>query len=165
MICDRAKSLRSRGRARCCSHCASSSVRFVGTCTAAPQTPPPDASWMADAAVENPRIVTDAKLGACQGIAVRDGRIYAYGDVYSVKSARWRDPRIRHGLKPDRREVWLRQADRPLIIHPTGLTWDDRWGTLSGRYRQQEGQDLPARLAASMERRQSRQRRARCDRR
>ena len=39
------------------------------------QTPPPDAAWMADAIVDNPRRVTDAKLGACQGIAVRDGRI------------------------------------------------------------------------------------------
>ena len=35
-------------------------------------------------------------------------------------------------LNPTGREVWLRQAGRPLIVHPTGLTWDDRWGTLLG---------------------------------
>jgi hypothetical protein len=96
------------------------------------QTPPPDGSWLADAAVENPRRVTDNKLGACQGIAVRDGRIYAYGDVYS---ARPRVGVIREydmDLNPTGREVWLRQAGRPLIIHPTGLTWNDRWGTLLG---------------------------------
>ncbi len=109
-----------------------SSLRFVETCAAAPQTPPPDASWMADAAVENPRVVTDAKLGACQGIAVRDGRIYAYGDVYSVKPRVGVIREYDMDLNPTGREIWLRQADRPVIIHPTGLTWDDRWGTLLG---------------------------------
>jgi hypothetical protein len=96
------------------------------------QSPPPDGSWLADAVVENPRRVTDDKLGACQGIAVRDGRIYAYGDLYA---ARPRVGVIREydmDLNPTAREVWLRQADRPLILHPTGLTWDDRWGTLLG---------------------------------
>jgi hypothetical protein len=96
------------------------------------QTPPPDAPWMADAVVDTPRRVTDEKLGACQGIAVRDGRIYAYGDVHSA------NPRVGvmreydMDLNPTGREVWLRQADRPLILHPTGLTWDARWGTLLG---------------------------------
>jgi hypothetical protein len=85
---------------------------------ARPQAPPPDSSWMADAAVENPRIVTDAKLGACQGIAVRDGRIYAYGDVYSVKPRVGVIREYDMDLNPTGREVWLRQADRPLIIHP-----------------------------------------------
>ncbi len=102
--------------------------RFAATA----QTPPPDASWTADAAVENPRVVTDAKLGACQGIAVRDGRIYAYGDVYSVKPRVGVIREYDMELIPTGREVWLRQADRPLIIHPTGLTWDDRWGTFLG---------------------------------
>ena len=96
------------------------------------QTPPPDSAWMADAVIDNAKPVTDEKLGACQGIAVRDGRIYAYGDVHS---ARPRVGVIREydmDLKPTGREVWLRKADRPLILHPTGLTWDPHWGTLLG---------------------------------
>ncbi len=96
------------------------------------QTPPPDSGWMADAAIDNAKTVTDEKLGACQGIAVRDGRIYAYGDVHS---ARPRVGIIREydmDLKPTGREVWLRRADRPLILHPTSLTWDPHWGTLLG---------------------------------
>jgi len=99
---------------------------------AAAQGPPPDGTWLADAAVENAKKVTDERLGACQGIAIRDGRIYAYGDVYSAK------PRVGvlreydMELKPTGHEVWLRQAGRPLIIHPTGLTWHERWGTLLG---------------------------------
>ena len=63
---------------------------------------------------------------------MRDGRIYAYGDVHS---ARPRVGIIREydmDLKPTGREVWLRRADRPLILHPTSLTWDPHWGTLLG---------------------------------
>jgi hypothetical protein len=94
--------------------------------------PPPDQSWMADANVENARKVTDEKLGACQGIAIRDGRIYAYGDVYSAKPRVGVMREYDMDLKPTGREVWLRRAGQPLIIHPTGLTWHDRWGTLFG---------------------------------
>jgi hypothetical protein len=97
----------------------------IGASASRAQTPSPDASWTADAAVENPRIVTDTKLGACQGIAVRDGRIYAYGDVYSVKPRVGVIREYDMDLNPTGREVWLRQADRPLIIHPTGLTWHE----------------------------------------
>ena len=102
------------------------------TISANSQVPPPDSAWMADAVVEKCSKVTDTKLGAAQGVAIRDGRIYAYGDVYSV------NPRvgvIREydlDLKQTGREVWLRKGDRPLIIHPTGLTWNDRWGIFLG---------------------------------
>jgi hypothetical protein len=109
-----------------------SSLWLIRASFARPQTPPPDTSWTADAEVENPRIVTDAKLGACQGIAIRDGRIYAYGDVYSVKPRVGVIREYDMDLNPTGREIWLRQSDRPLIIHPTGLTWDDRWGTFLG---------------------------------
>ena len=79
-----------------------------------------------------PRKLTDQKLGACQGIAVRDGRIYAYGDVYSVTPRVGVIREYDMNMRPTGREVWLRQHDRPLLIHPTGLTWDDHWGTLLG---------------------------------
>ena len=96
------------------------------------QTPPPDSGWMADAVVDNANPVTDEKLGACQGIAVRDGRIYAYGDVHSAHPRVGVIREYHMDLNPTGREVWLRQADRPLILHPTGLTWDPHWGTLLG---------------------------------
>lgn len=94
--------------------------------------PPPDGSWTADAVVEPSKTLTDLGLGAVQGVAVRDGKIYAYGDVFSA------EPRVgvlrEYGmdLAPTGREVWLRRAGKPLILHPTGLTWDDRWGTFLG---------------------------------
>jgi hypothetical protein len=77
---------------------------------------------MADASVENARKLTDAKLGACQGIAIRDGRIYAYGDVYSARPRVGVMREYNMDLKPTGREVWLRRAGQPIIIHPTGLT-------------------------------------------
>jgi hypothetical protein len=98
----------------------------------APQGPPPDGSWLADAAIENAEKATDVKLGACQGIAIRAGRIYAYGDVYSAKPRVGVIREYEMDLQPTGREVWLRRAGRPLIIHPTGLTWHDQWGTLLG---------------------------------
>ena len=49
------------------------------------QQPPPDASWIADAAVTLERTITDAGLGAVQGVVVRDGKVYAYGDVFKAE--------------------------------------------------------------------------------
>jgi hypothetical protein len=106
--------------------------RALGFVPSLGQQPPPDADWTADAAFERVRTVTDSGLGAAQGIAVRDGRVYAYGDVWSAS------PRVGvlreydRGLKPTGREVWLRRDGQPLILHPTGLTWHARWGTFLG---------------------------------
>ncbi|MEJ7638288.1 MAG: hypothetical protein WKF75_10010 [Singulisphaera sp.] len=103
------------------------------------QGPPPDATWTADAVVEVERSTTDVGLGAAQGVAVRDGKVYAYGDVFSA------EPRVGvlreydADLNPTGREVWLRKGGRPLILHPTGLTWDRRWG-IPRRHRRGEGQ-------------------------
>jgi hypothetical protein len=100
--------------------------------TAAQHVPPPDGTWTFDAVVDQASVVTDSTLGAGQGVAVRDGKLYAYGDVWSA------DPRtgvIREydlDLKPTGRTVWLRKGGKPLILHPTGLTWDDRFGTFLG---------------------------------
>jgi hypothetical protein len=63
---------------------------------------------------------------------VRDGRVYAYGDVFQA------EPRVgvireyTEQFEPTGRVVWLRRGGEPLIVHPTGLTWHDRWGTLLG---------------------------------
>jgi hypothetical protein len=102
------------------------------TTSARAQVAPPDSSWMADAVVESASKATDTNLGACQGIAVREGKIYAYGDVYSAKPRVGVIREYNMDLKPTGRQVWLRQGERPLITHPTGLTWDGRWGTFLG---------------------------------
>ena len=93
---------------------------------------PPDGTWTADAVVDQASAVTDTGLGAGQGVAIRDGKVYAYGDVWSA------NPRVGvireydMDLKPTGRQVWLRRGGKPLILHPTGLTWDARFDTFLG---------------------------------
>ena len=100
-------------------------------CQGRSQTPPPDGQWTADADLSDSRL-TDSGLGAVQGVAVRDGRLYAYGDLVQA------NPRIGVireydlELKATGRVVWLRRDGKPLILHPTGLTWDHRFGTFLG---------------------------------
>jgi hypothetical protein len=94
--------------------------------------PPPDAEWTADAVLEGARSVTLPDLGAAQGVAVRDGKVYAYGDVWSASPRVGVIREYDMDLKPTGRAVWLRREGRPLIVHPTGLTWDARWGTFLG---------------------------------
>src|SRR4051812_9504423 len=57
---------------------------IIGSDHSGAQQPPPDATWQADAVVEVERAVTDVGLGAVQGVAVRDGKILAYGDVHDA---------------------------------------------------------------------------------
>lgn len=105
---------------------------FLFNNTTSAQQPPPDATWMADAALDAAQSITDVGLGAIQGVVVRDGKVYAYGDVFQAK------PRIgvireyNELLEPTGRGVWLRHGRKPLIVHPAGLTWHKRWGTLLG---------------------------------
>lgn len=115
----------------------------VGTSTA--QAPPPDGEWASNASIEARAAATDLGLGAVQGVAVRDGKVYAYGDVVFAT------PRIgvirEYGLdlKPTGRVVWLSQGGRPLIVHPTGLTWDARLGTFLGDTVKTPGRPLKSR--------------------
>jgi hypothetical protein len=126
----------------CCTQGARSGHRLVvlglfaclglASAPAQAQTPPPDGEWTANAVVTESRAITDSGLGAVQGVVVRDGKIYAYGDVITA------NPRVGvireydMELKASGRVVWLRRDDKPLILHPTGLTWDARFGTFLG---------------------------------
>ncbi|MDR3636369.1 MAG: hypothetical protein P4L84_21380 [Isosphaeraceae bacterium] len=103
---------------------------LVTTSTA--QQPPPDATWVADAVVDVERSITDTGLGAVQGVVVRDGMVYAYGDVFQAAPRVGVIREYTEQLKPTGRVVWLRRNGEPLITHPTGLTWHEPWGTLLG---------------------------------
>jgi hypothetical protein len=94
--------------------------------------PPPDGTWTADAEVSAVRKFTDTALGAAQGIAVRDDRIYAYGDVYSNSPRMGIIREYDRNVAPTGRQVKLSRGGKALIIHPTGLTWDRRFGTFLG---------------------------------
>jgi hypothetical protein len=93
---------------------------------------PPDGVWTANASLEKRTTRTMAGLGAMQGVSFRDGLVYLFGDVWNV------NPRVgvireyARDYEPTGRVVWLRKDGKPLLRHPTGLTWHARWGTLLG---------------------------------
>jgi hypothetical protein len=99
---------------------------------AARQQPPPDATWVADAALDVERSITDLGLGAVQGVVMRDGKVYGYGDLFRAHARVGVIREYNERLSPTGRVVWLRRDGEPLIGHPTGLTWHARWGTFLG---------------------------------
>jgi hypothetical protein len=94
--------------------------------------PPPDASWMANADLQKTKTLTMEGLGAMQGISFHDGKVYLYGDVWNVRPRVGVIREYTRDYEPTGRVIWLRQGGKPLIRHPTGLTWHPRWGTFLG---------------------------------
>jgi hypothetical protein len=93
---------------------------------------PPDAVWTANAELDKTLTRSMSGLGAMQGVSFRDDKVYLFGDVWDA------NPRVgvireyTQDYVATGRVVWLRQDGRPLIRHPTGLTWHPRWGTFLG---------------------------------
>jgi hypothetical protein len=92
----------------------------------------PDADWIANADIENATWHTVPGLGAAQGVSLHDGKIYLYGDVWDVKPRVGVIREYTRDLKPTGRVIWLRKHNKPLLVHPTGLTWDRQHGTFLG---------------------------------
>lgn len=93
---------------------------------------PPDAPWQADATLTEPLLVTIPGIGAGQGVSLYQDRLYFYGDLYRET------PRIgviheyTTDLKPTGRAIRLTVAGKSIAHHPTGLTWDAKWGCMLG---------------------------------
>ena len=83
--------------------------------------------------------VTDGSLGAVQGVVIRDGLIYAYGDYnYSGRhTGVIREYTLK--LQYTGRMVKLTQNGVSIMPHPTGLTWDTQWGTFMGNTVKRKG--------------------------
>ena len=94
--------------------------------------PPADASWTANADVEREKTLTLDGLGAIQGASFHDGKVYLYGDVYDAKPRVGVIREYDSDYRPTGRVVWLRRDDKPLLRHPTGLTWNAKWGVFLG---------------------------------
>jgi hypothetical protein len=100
--------------------------------SALPAQPPPDATWTANAVLDDPVTQTAEGLGAMQGVSFHDGKVYLYGDVWDAKPRVGVIREYTADYRPTGRVVWLRRDGKPLILHPTGLTWHKRWGTFLG---------------------------------
>jgi len=97
-----------------------------------PAQPPPDSKWEANATLEKPTTLTVQGLGAMQGVSFHDGKVYLYGDVWDAKPRVGVIREYTTAYEPSGRVVWLRSEGKPLLRHPTGLTWHERWGTFLG---------------------------------
>jgi hypothetical protein len=104
---------------------------FLSLAVAAAQ-PPVDADWNANARIDNLRIVSDEQLGAAQGVSYRQDRLYFYGDVYRATPRVGIIREYTLDLKPTGRDIRLARNGRPLLVHPTGLTWDPQYGCFLG---------------------------------
>ena len=78
------------------------------------------------------RIVSDEQLGAAQGVSYRHEHLYFYGDVNSAKPRAGIIREYTLDLKPTGRDIRLARKGKPLILHPTGLTWDPEYGCFLG---------------------------------
>jgi hypothetical protein len=78
-------------------------------------------------------------LGAMQGVSFHDGKVYLYGDVWDAKPRVGVIREYSRDYQATGRVVWLRKGDKPLLRHPTGLTWHPRWGTFLGDTVQRRG--------------------------
>jgi hypothetical protein len=92
----------------------------------------PDGTWESNAALEKTVARTVEGLGAMQGVSFYDGKVYLYGDVYDAKPRVGVIREYTTEYQATGRVVWLRKNDKPLLVHPTGLTWHDRFGTFLG---------------------------------
>jgi hypothetical protein len=73
-------------------------------------------------------------LGSAQGIEVRDGFVYLYGDTDTgvIREYSFKSSAAGRQLTYTGREIKLTQQGRDLIAHPTGLTHHQRFGTFLG---------------------------------
>jgi hypothetical protein len=94
--------------------------------------PPPDAAWTANADLERATKRTLPGLGAAQGVSFHGGKVYLYGDVWDARPRVGVIREYTADYEPTGRVVWLRKGGKPLLRHPTGLTWHPKWGTFLG---------------------------------
>jgi hypothetical protein len=99
---------------------------------ASSQEPAPVNAWTANAEFAQTTTLTMDGLGAMQGVSFRDGKVYLYGDVWDAKPRVGVIREYTADYKPTGRVVWLRKDDKPLLRHPTGLTWHRQLGTFLG---------------------------------
>jgi hypothetical protein len=88
--------------------------------------------WPSNATIESSCAYTCSGLGDAQGVSLRDGKIYLYGDVTDASPRQGVIREYDLQLRPTGRVVWLRREGKPVLRHPTGLTWDTRWNTFLG---------------------------------
>jgi len=88
--------------------------------------------WSSDSVLQDVKVLSMDGLGAMQGVSFHAGKVYLYGDCYDAKPRVGVIREYSSDFKATGRVIWLRNEDGPLLRHPTGLTWHDRWGAFLG---------------------------------
>lgn len=101
--------------------------------------PPPDEDWRANGGIRAAEIVTDSGVGDAQGGVTHHGKIYIYGDLTEATPRRGIIREYDLDLKPTGRDIHLMKDGAVVSIHPTGLTFHPRWGTLLSDTWQRKG--------------------------
>ncbi len=98
------------------------------------QEPPRSAGepWTVNAEVQRVRTVIDREVGAGQGVSRFGDRLYVYGDLVFARPRVGVIKEFDLELRPTGRFVRLTRQGKPLLIHPTGLTRHEPWGTFLG---------------------------------
>jgi hypothetical protein len=107
-------------------------IQFIGTSLLGEPPREPAATWPSDSVLEDVKTLTMDGLGAMQGVSFHDDKVYLYGDVYDVKPRVGVIREYTSDYQATGRVIWLRDKEKPLLRHPTGLTWHLRWGTFLG---------------------------------
>jgi hypothetical protein len=90
------------------------------------------AQWTVNAEVQRTRTVVDREVGAGQGVTRFGDRLYVYGDLVFARPRVGVIKEFDLELRPTGRSVRLMRQGKPLLIHPTGLTRHEPWGTFLG---------------------------------
>jgi hypothetical protein len=88
--------------------------------------------WSVNATVKRMRTIVDRDVGAGQGVSRFGDKLYVYGDVVFAHPRVGVIKEFDLDLKPTGRSIRLSRDGQPVILHPTGLTRHERWGTFLG---------------------------------
>ena len=88
--------------------------------------------WNVNAEVQRVCTVVDQEVGAGQGVTRFGDRLYVYGDLVFARPRVGVIKEFDLELRPTGRSIRLMRQGKPLLIHPTGLTRHEPWGTFLG---------------------------------
>ena len=95
--------------------------------------------WKPNATLSNIQKFTVPEIGACQGVAIINNKLYFYGDRYDVVPRQGVIKEYTLDMKPTGRQLWLNQNKTPRLTHPTGIAYLDKNNVFIGNTVDQKG--------------------------
>jgi hypothetical protein len=92
----------------------------------------PDEAWAVNAEVQRTQTLVDREVGAGQGVSRFGDRLYVYGDLFFAHPRMGVIKEFDLQLRATGRFIRLTRQGKPVLVHPTGLTRHEPWGTFLG---------------------------------